>query len=171
MSQSSGRERRKNRHFETFFNGLCIYIFWNPMNIRVRLYAWILLAVVHFVGAGPSKFTNFDELQTGHQSNDIIINSIIKIYIELSLIWDQSQLSSSIRLEMASKSKWGAPRDPIQFPRDLAERSTNFTRKLRSFRKNRDGVGALNCDAFGICLQMKALWIHFFRYMFETMCF
>ena len=122
MSQSSVRERRKNRHFETFFKGSCIYVFWNPMNIRVRLYAWILLAVVHFVGAGPSKFTNFDELRTGHQSNDIIINSIIKIYIELSLIWDQSQLSSSIRLEMANKRRWRVTHDRVQFPRDLTRK-------------------------------------------------
>ena len=124
-----------------------------------------------FCYIGHLNWANFDELWTDHICIDRKMNNIYRIYIELSLIWDQSQLSSSIRLEMASKSKWGAPRDPIQFPRDLAERSTNFTRKLRSFRKNRDWVGALNCDAFGIFLQMEALCLHFFRYIFETLCF
>ena len=49
FSQSGHREHWQNRQIETFFKAMSIYIFWKPIKRRVRLYAWILLAVVHFV--------------------------------------------------------------------------------------------------------------------------
>ena len=51
------------------------------------------------------NLVNFDELSTDHFCIDRQINNIYRIYIQFSLICNQSQLSSSIRLEMASKSK------------------------------------------------------------------
>ena len=82
------------------------------------MWTWVLLAVVYFSAA--SLLAKFEALPTKHYMIDKKTDFIYKIYIELSLIWDQSQLSSSIHLEMASKTKWGWPRDPAHFPRDLA---------------------------------------------------
>ena len=69
---------------------------------------------------------------------------------------------------MASKTKLGRLRDPDQFSRDLAERSTNFTAKLRARRKNCGRVGALNCDAFDKLLRTKALNLHSSKHISET---
>ena len=76
-----------------------------------------------FCYIGHLNRANFDELWTSHFCIDRQMNNIYRIYIELSLICDQSQLSSSIRLEMTSDRKRGATR----FLRNLAKWSTNFT--------------------------------------------
>ena len=148
---------------------MVISSFWNLF--KSHMYIYFLKAhektckviCLHFVSgcsfsyANPFNWADFDLFWTDHFCMDKLINNIYRIYIQFSLICNQSQLSSSIRLEMASKSKWGAPRDPIQFPRDLAKRSSNFTPWLRAIRKNRGRVGALNCDAFGILLWKESL--------------
>ena len=58
-----------------------------------------------FYHVSPLNLSNFDELSTDHFCVDRKMNNIYRIYVQLSLICDQSQLSSSIRLEMAIKSK------------------------------------------------------------------
>ena len=143
--------------------------FWNFF--KSQMYIYFLKAHektckvihLHFVSgysfsyANPLNWANFDLFWTDHFCVDKLINNIYRIYIQLSLICDQSQLSSSIRLEKAGKSKWGASRDPVQFPHDPAERSTNFPPWLRAIRKNCGRVGALNCDASGIFLWKESL--------------
>ena len=74
-----------------------------------------------FCYIGHLNWANFDELWTDHFCIDRQMNDIYRIYIQLSLIWDQSQLSSSIRLEMTRERKCSAKCAPIQFPRVLSK--------------------------------------------------
>ena len=120
-----------------------------------KMKAWILLAIVYFAVTCSFTLANFGALSTRQYVTNKKMDFTFQIYIQLSSIWDQSQLSSSIRLEMASKTKLGRLRDPDQFSRDLAERSTNFTAKLRvnnrTFKNTRDQVAQLSvcfCSPF-----------------------
>ena len=52
------------------------------------------------------NLVNFDELSTDHFCIDRQINNIYRIYIQFSLICNQSQLSSSIRSKMTDWQRW-----------------------------------------------------------------
>ena len=75
------------------------------MKNRLRIWTCLWLAVAYFAVACSFKLANFEAMSTRPYVTDKNINFIFKMYIQLSLICDQSQLSSSIRLEMAIKSK------------------------------------------------------------------
>ena len=86
------------------------------------------------------------------------MNNITEIYIESSLICDQSQLSSSIRLEMASKN--------IQ---RVVRLDRARSRNLANFRKNRRRIITLINNAFGVIVKKCGVYQNGSLKFFETM--